>query len=373
MYIRHGSPDILYIVKQSEDNPELKYSLRSLKNLNHGHVFIAGYKPSWVDERVEHIPNQQSGNKYQNIRSNWVAALNDPRLGDEFVLMNDDFYVLKPTKYVPALRRLKPIEHYIELFSKVNPDSYYVTTMKQARDLVRSWGIKEVDSYELHVPMTFNKQKAKQLLTLLPDDYPLTHFRTLYGNYYKLGGERIRDVKIVSDTHDISYDGRFLSTHDDYFENSDTKDFLEKKFAKVLAFSHANDPDGLLSVILAQLAFGEVDYLLTNNPQSDITEYLATHDVDEYDFVIISDIYPGRPVLEALPKAYWFDHKQNSLDKIAEHGFALENACVELELNGKPASGSQLMYRWLRKEGLVGSEAESFVEHIRKVDTWDYS
>ena len=50
MFIKNGYPDIVYFVKPSEDNDELKYSLRSLKNLNHGQVYLVGYRPSWVDK-----------------------------------------------------------------------------------------------------------------------------------------------------------------------------------------------------------------------------------------------------------------------------------------------------------------------------------
>ena len=151
-------------------------------------------------------------------------------------------------------------------------------------------------------------------------------------------------------------------------------DFLRKKFAKVLVFAHANDPDGLLSVILAQLAFPEVDYLLTNNPQSDILKYLGSRSdlLSEYGYIIISDIYPGKSVLEALPHAYWFDHKQNSIDKVRQHKLVLPNAHLSVKIEGRPTSGSELLYRWLRSNRLLSSDSADFVEYIRQVDTWDY-
>lgn len=376
MYARKESPDVLYLVKPSDDNEELKYSLRSLKNLRHGRVFIAGYKPSWVDERVEHIPVKQTEDKkYQNTSNNWRAALNDARLGDQFILMNDDFFIMKPTKRVPTLRRLKNIEHYIELFAKVDPDGYYVKTMKRTRDLLHSWGIKEISSYDLHVPMVFDKQKLIALFDKLPAHPPIRHTRTVYGNYYNIGGRRVHDVKVLNDNddQDMLYNGQFLSTIDESFQGGKVGDFLRKKFAKVLVFSHANDPDGLLCIILAQLAFAKVDYKLTNNPQADILKYIDSRDISsEYDHVIITDIYPGRPVLEALPNVHWFDHKQNSLDKIKQHNLILPNATVKLEHNGRPTSGSELFYLWLKDNKLISDQPDTFVEYIRQIDTWDY-
>ena len=180
-------------------------------------------------------------------------------------------------------------------------------------------------------------------------------------------------MKVLNDDQDISYNKQFLSTIDESFHGNKVGDFLRKKFAKVLVFSHANDPDGLLSVMLAQLAFGEVDYKLTNNPQTDILEYISSKDIlSEYDFIIITDIYPGRPVLEALPNAYWFDHKQNSLDKIKQHNLSLPNSTIKLKVNGRPTSGSELFYLWLKANKLISSQPADFVEYIRQIDTWDF-
>ena len=372
MYVKQGYPDVLYIVKPSERNEELKYSLRSLKNLNHGKVFMAGYKPAWVDKRVIHIPAESKGEKYENIRASWLAALQDDRLSEQFILMNDDFFVMQPTDRVPVLRRLKSIEHYISLFEKLDAGSYYVATMKDARELLGSFGITDIDSYELHTPMVFEKTKMIELLDKLPDDYPMAHIRTIYGNYYKIGGEKIKDVKVLHDDQGISHHQLFLSTIDDSFKDSAVKDYIAKRFAKVLLFSHANDPDGVLPVVLAQLAFPEVDYLLTNNPQTEITHYLETCDISAYDYVFICDIYPGRPVLKALPYAYWFDHKQHSLNKIKEHGLTMTNATIRTKLNGRPTCATELFYEWLKAEGLLDNRADSLVELIRQTDTWDF-
>jgi|GEM_PF-989763 len=373
MYVRQDYSDVLYLVKYSEDNEELKYSLRSLKNLNHGRVFIAGYKPAWVDSRVEHIQCRPGGKKYQSIRTDLLVALNDPRLSEDFVLMNDDFFIMQPTKRMPILRRIENIEHYINLFTKLDPDSYYVKTMREARELLISWGIMDIHSYELHVPMYFNKRKLLALLDKLPEDYPITHIRTIYGNYYDIGGEPVDDVKVINDEQDIPYDGQFVSTSDESFKNGNVGKMLRRKLAKVLVFSHANDPDGLLGVILAQLVFAHTDYLLTNNPQADILDYIAKHDISDYDYIFITDIYPGRPVFAALPDAYWFDHKQSSIDKIQQHGLELPQAGVRAKVNGRPTSASELFFLWLRAEGLINKAPADFVEYIRKIDNWDFA
>lgn len=364
-------PDVVYFVKPSEVNEELRYSLRSLKNVNHGNIYLIGYKPEWVDEKYIHIPTKQRGNKYENIRENFLALLGSTAISDEFILMNDDFFVMSPTKSIPVLRRLKALEYYIGLFKKVDETSEYVTSMQATYDLLRSWDLKKLSSYELHTPMIFNKTKLRELFANMPKDFSVSHVRTLYGNYFDIGGERVRDVKVIRDDQNIPYNTQFLSTIDESFADGAVGTFLRQKFAKVLVFSHANDPDGMMAVVLAQMAFAEVDYLLTNNPQSDILAYLETVDTSQYDYIVIADIYPGKPVLKKLPYAYWFDHKQHSLDKLEQHQLTMPNATIMTDLNGRPTCATELFFVWLRGNNLLPPGVESFIEAVRQHDTWD--
>ena len=44
--------DVVYCVKDDPDNEELRYSLRSLKNLPHQKVWIYGGGPKWLNEEA---------------------------------------------------------------------------------------------------------------------------------------------------------------------------------------------------------------------------------------------------------------------------------------------------------------------------------
>jgi len=182
--------------------------------------------PSWVKSEYEYIPAEQDSEKYQNTRNNLRTALRDPRLGNEFILMNDDFFIMKPIEKIPALRRLKNIEHYIDLFSRLKSDGYYVQAMVATRDILQEWGIHAISSYELHVPMLFDKNKLLALMRKLPENSPSRHIRTLYGNYYGIDGERIRDVKVINDDQEIDYEGIFLSTSDESFEQGKVGEYI---------------------------------------------------------------------------------------------------------------------------------------------------
>ncbi len=96
------------------------------------------------------------------------------------------------------------------------------------------------------------------------------------------------------------------------------------------------------------------------------------NELKDYEYIIISDIYPGRPVLERLPDVHWFDHKQNSKEKIKQHKLKLPNAVVETEVDGRPTSGSELLFRWLKELNVIDDKLSSFVEYVRELDAWDH-
>lgn len=228
---RPSDLDVVYVLKEDENNEELRYSLRSLTNLPHRKVFIAGYKPSWV-KNIEHLPIVQSGRKYDNVSHSGVfrTICNNDDISNDFVLMNDDFFVINRISQVPNLRRLQPIDHYIELYDNLEAgDKYYCATMKDTAAFLRQRGFQDVDSYELHVPMVINKDRYLELRSMYPKGQSL-HMRTLYGNYYHVDGKRIKDVKVVKDGVGFSKETPFLSTLDELFKYGEVGRYIRAKF-----------------------------------------------------------------------------------------------------------------------------------------------
>lgn len=224
--------DIVYIVREGEDNEELRYSLRSVAaNLPHRKIIIAGYKPDWVKE-VVYLPTNQAQEKtgYARAMLNWKAAINSEEVTENFILFNDDFYVMKPLKELPTLHRGsldEVIKHY------ENKGGPYVHNMKRTRKILTDMGVRDLKSYALHVPMAMKKRNYKFLLAgLEANEIPVEgiQMRTLYGNLWQVGGEELPDVKATKLIDEPDRESTFLSTLDQTFNNGVTGEYVRQQF-----------------------------------------------------------------------------------------------------------------------------------------------
>jgi hypothetical protein len=86
--------DCVYVCRPG-DNEELRYSIRSVvANMPHDNLWLVGYKPSWYMGNFISVPNTTT--KFENIRLAIKAAAEHNEISDNFILMNDDFFVIKP-------------------------------------------------------------------------------------------------------------------------------------------------------------------------------------------------------------------------------------------------------------------------------------
>lgn len=238
--------DVAYVFKENIDNnsQELLYSLRTLTNLPHGNVFISGDAPAWLTN-CRHLNLQQeafSDNyevKHFNIGRNLIALCESPELSDDFILMNDDFFIMESCNVIPIRHwgtMDKVISHYDGRYPEGNR---YVDAMKRTKQELERRGLTELKSYELHVPFNVNKQKFLNLMDIFEDIFwgehtCLSQWRTVYGNYYGIGGDFMNDVKFFINTKNHNADqalegSQFLSGTGGAFKG-DFGDFIRAKF-----------------------------------------------------------------------------------------------------------------------------------------------
>lgn len=193
-------PDVVIPVRHGDQNEELRYALRSIAAfLPHRHVWIVGHRPSWVTNAYGiHLP--QNGTKHQNSLSNLLAACRDEAVSEEFVLWNDDFFLLEPLPAgVPALHR-GPARDFLATYAG-RRRSQYVMGLEATIEILEKLGHLDPLSYELHVPMPMTKSgvlTAHKMATAggMPETLAL-QIRTLSGNLFPCRlPKRAEDVKI---------------------------------------------------------------------------------------------------------------------------------------------------------------------------------
>lgn len=226
--------DLVYVCRNG-DNEELRYSLRSIEtNFPGQKIWIVGYKPEWYIGPFISVPDIST--KFNNIRNALLHVASNPEISDDFVFMNDDFFLIKPIdKFVNYNGGL--LADKINRYRQVNPTSSYVILLTKTLEHLKGIGIKNPIDYDIHVPMIFNKQKLLNLA------YLQFQPRSLYGNIYKITSETITDVKKYAHTSymsELSYDGfdyPFISTEDKSFAQV-RRTFLKYEFPEPSKYEH---------------------------------------------------------------------------------------------------------------------------------------
>ena len=202
---------------RSGDNEELRYSIRSVvKNTENANIWIVGGKPSWYTGN--YIKSDQSRDKYKNVLNSLNTIVNNDGIPEDFILMNDDFYIIKPIDKISVYHG-GDFQKKVDTFAKNIKNSYYTAMLKNTKKELRDAGIESPLDYAIHVPIELNKKKLATVIK------PGVSTRTMYGNLFSIGGKEIDDVKFhraatrewtVNPDLDV-LDFEYLSTSDESF------------------------------------------------------------------------------------------------------------------------------------------------------------
>lgn len=227
-----GSYDVVYMVKESSMNPELFYSLRSLEeNWSYKSVWFAGGCPEGL-RPDRHMKIKQVGlNKWEKVRNMLITICKNNEITEDFWLFNDDFFILKKmSEDIPPQYNGELMSYVERVEKKQGRSDNFTVRVRQANDDLKKAGLSTFN-YEVHKPMLFNRKKLLEVLEKFPET---PGFRSLYGNYWKIGGQDRHDMKIKIVNFNKLYllDGEweFVSTSDESFRNGNVGEFLRCKF-----------------------------------------------------------------------------------------------------------------------------------------------
>ena len=204
--------DYVWICRDGE-NEELRYSIRSVvKNMPKGNIWVIGGKPDWYIGN--HIPVKQNLPKVRNAVKNLTTICESDIISNSFILMNDDFFVIRPVKTVEYFNGGKLLDK-IHQYEDLQPTSSYTRSLQETRSRLLKLGIEDPLDYELHVPMPMTKDRLSKALK------NSSLFRSTYGNRYGVGGKTIKDVKVYASRPLSlkSYD--YMSMEYDYISSDD--------------------------------------------------------------------------------------------------------------------------------------------------------
>lgn len=205
--------DIVYFVKESEENEELKYSLRTVElNFPHRNVWFIGGCPKGIkpDKHLKVVQDKET--KWENTNELMRAACECKNISDDFILFNDDFFVLNPITELPYYYDGTLSERIYSLSG--HSHSEYKQKLVGCRNMLLARNYTELN-YAVHVPIRINKVYQLKCMERFPQGLM---WRSLYGNYINPQNPvPIKDPKIA-DSYSGVEDSDYVSTNDYSFE-----------------------------------------------------------------------------------------------------------------------------------------------------------
>jgi hypothetical protein len=169
--------DLVYLYKYPPygGDTELRHSLRSAeKFLDFQNIHVIGDDPKFL-KNVNHITfTETSADRHRNSSSKILQAAHTPEISENFIFMNDDFFLLQ---------KMSPVPYYtlsVDYWFK----TYYSLSWRQTRMLKTMELLsRNMEVFEVHAPIVLNKTNILNLFQKynLPQG---SMFRTLYGNEY---------------------------------------------------------------------------------------------------------------------------------------------------------------------------------------------
>jgi hypothetical protein len=131
--------------------------------------------------------------------------------------MNDDFYIIDKINKIETFHGGLLLEK-INLYKKLTSKSGYIVKLEKTFNKLFDLLIKDPLDYELHVPMIMEKEKLAVVLRHGNEFL----WRSMYGNLFNVGGNKIEDVKVYTEGPLIAKSYDLINNKPKYLSSTDT-------------------------------------------------------------------------------------------------------------------------------------------------------
>jgi hypothetical protein len=204
--------DVVYTlgIESNWDDSEVKYSLRSLQNLDQlGKVYVIGHRPHWMNPyEVIHIPcpDVYKTNKDANLIAKLLLACYQKDLSQKFLWFSDDQVLLNKIPIEIFDYPTTDNSHLIfDMRSRLNR---WQTRLKRTSEVLKERGYK-ADCYEAHIPYLYDKDLYPQTILQYDYGYDVGYCsNTLYFNTTRAEGkDNVQEVlaKLATQSYTIEF------------------------------------------------------------------------------------------------------------------------------------------------------------------------
>ena len=214
--------DVIYPYRRALDEFELRFSLRSLNNLPHSRVIVAGERSRILTRFARQVIVRRIRNPYQCSTNNVVQAIQHEGVTGDFVLMNDDFFVMQPWK--SKLHYRCTMQEYLD---SGLPKRAYREAIERTMELLAAHGVADPKFYGVHGPVIMD---AGKLLDVVRDFEGETYLlKSLYFNLHPQRASKRKDVKLHA-WEGVEPTGDIVSTSDKCGRDPLFRQWLANKF-----------------------------------------------------------------------------------------------------------------------------------------------
>lgn len=182
--------DVVYPYKASPGDLELRYSLRSLVNLPHDRVIIAGDRPQIIGDGVLHVPVDPIPDRYQSSTANILAAC-EASESAQVVVMHDDMFIMRPWEF-----RHEDRGSLAGYLASGRAAGGYRIALEATLDILSGLGFENPLFFGMHTPTVYDRAKLIEVIREFQGR--AVSLRTIYHNLHPRPSETREDVKLHS-------------------------------------------------------------------------------------------------------------------------------------------------------------------------------